>query len=105
MPPKINRLLIVSHVYHYRHEGAIYAYGPYTREIDIWADLFPEVRIASPLRNEVPPKDCLPFTRSNISMIPQMETGGDCFGAKLKQIALLPVLLDRKSTRLNSSHL
>jgi|ERR1035438_2814888 glycosyltransferase involved in cell wall biosynthesis len=93
MPPKINRLLIVSHVYHYRHEGAIYAYGPYTREIDIWADLFPEVRIASPLRNEVPPKDCLPFTRSNISMIPQMETGGDCFGAKLKQIALLPVLL------------
>jgi len=93
MPTRIERLLIVSHVVHYRHQGAIYAYGPYTREIDIWADLFAEVRIASPVRDEEPPGDCLPFQRSNISVAPQMETGGDRLIAKLQQMALLPVHL------------
>jgi glycosyltransferase involved in cell wall biosynthesis len=93
MSSKISELLIVSHVCHYRHRGRIYAYGPYTREIDIWADLFPQILVASPLRNEAPPDDCLPFTRPNISMIPQPETGGDKFSAKLLQILLLPLLL------------
>lgn len=93
MTPKINNLLVVSHVLHYRYNGAIYAYGPYTREMDIWADLFPHIVIASPLRNGAPPKDCLPFTRANISLAPQMETGGDGLIPKLLQILLLPVLI------------
>ena len=93
MTPKINNLLVVSHVLHYRYNSAIYAYGPYTREMDIWADLFPHIVIASPLRNGAPPKDCLPFTRTNISLAPQMETGGDGLIPKLLQILLLPVLI------------
>jgi glycosyltransferase involved in cell wall biosynthesis len=93
----VSRLLIVSHVVHYQHEGRVYAYGPYAREIEIWADLFPEVGIASPLRRELPPKDCLPFVRPNIFMIPQMETGGDSARAKLLQILSLPVHLVKLS--------
>jgi glycosyltransferase involved in cell wall biosynthesis len=93
MTPKISKLVIVSHVHHYSHGGQIHAYGPYTREIDIWADLFPQVVIASPLRYEVPPNDCLPFTRSNISLVPQRETGGDDIRSKVVQILMLPVLL------------
>lgn len=87
---KVGRLVVVSHVIHYQHEGMLWAYGPYAREIDIWADLFPEVVIASPYRAEAPPPDALPFTRANIRIAPQRETGGDNLAAKLRQVMLLP---------------
>jgi glycosyltransferase involved in cell wall biosynthesis len=89
----ISKLLIISAAVHYRHEGRLYAYGPYAREIDIWADLFPQVSIAAPCRAERPPGDCLPFTRSNIEVVAQKETGGDSLSAKLKQILALPWLV------------
>jgi glycosyltransferase involved in cell wall biosynthesis len=89
----IQRLLIVSHVVHYYHNGQLYAYGPYVREIDIWADLFSEVIIASPCQTAVPPADCIPFTRPNIAMAPQLETGGVTLTAKLKQLFLLPLMV------------
>lgn len=85
-------LVIVSHVRHYLHEGQIYAYGPYAREIDIWADLFSEVRIAAPCRRSEPAHDCLAFTKNNISMAPQKETGGDTAKEKLVQALLVPKL-------------
>lgn len=87
------RLLIVSSVIHYQYGSGLYAYGPYGREVDIWADLFPEVIIAAPCRNEAPPSDCLAFTRPNISMRPQEETGGKTFKAKARQLLRLPMLV------------
>ena len=84
-------LLIVSSTYHYKVGKSLYAYGPYTREIDIWADLFEKVVIAAPLRNYDPPADCIPFTRTNISILPQLETGGVQFRDKLLQILALPI--------------
>ncbi|MGP0591602.1 glycosyltransferase family 4 protein [Nitrospira sp. T9] len=86
-------LLIVTNTIHYRMEKTLYGYGPYTREIDIWADLFNKVVIAAPLRNQAPPADCIPFTRHNISLVPQMETGGLRYRDKLLQILALPRLL------------
>lgn len=94
----LHRLLVVSHVIHYAWEGKLFAYGPYTREIDIWADLFPEVAIASPLRREKPPGDAVAFTRKNISIRPQLDMGGDGLGAKVAQIAALPVHVWRLSS-------
>lgn len=91
----VKKLVIVSHVRHYEYEGKIYAYGPYTREIDIWADLFPQVLIASPCRQGLPPGDCLSFTRPNIAMAPQLDTGGDNLSAKIKQCLLLPAIVVR----------
>ena len=87
------RLLIVSHVIHFMHQGRLYAYGPYAREIDLWADLFAEVRIASPCRTTTPPSDCVPFTRTNISIVPQLEAGGSGLIPKLKLFALTPFML------------
>lgn len=91
--PSIRRLLVVSHVVHYRHGGRLYAYGPYAREIDIWAELFPELVIAAPCRDAAPPGDGLPFTRANITIVPQWETGGETLRAKAWQLFVLPALV------------
>ncbi|HVG31092.1 MAG TPA: glycosyltransferase [Pyrinomonadaceae bacterium] len=91
--PDVKNLLIVSSAVHYRHGGRLFAYGAYAREIDVWADLFPHVRVAAPCRDEQPPGDCLPFTRANIEVVPQLETGGDDFRAKAVQVLLLPLLV------------
>lgn len=90
-PFEPKRLLIVSHVLHYAHEGRLLAYGPYAREIDIWADLFETVVIAAPLRQGVAPGDCVSFARTNISMWPQREAGGDTFVAKLGLLLAVPL--------------
>ena len=87
----LHRLVLISHVTHYEWEKRLFAYGPYAREIDLWADLFPEVVIAAPLRREQPPGDAIAFTRQNISITPQLETGGDGFISKAIQIMALPI--------------
>jgi glycosyltransferase involved in cell wall biosynthesis len=101
------RLLITSHVIHYRHQGRLYAYGPYAREIDQWAGLFCQVEIASPCRMQPPPGDCLPFDRANIAILPQIEAGGETTGAKLRLIAAVPSMafsLARAMRRADAIH-
>jgi glycosyltransferase involved in cell wall biosynthesis len=89
--PEMKTLLVVSHVRHYQFDEKLFAYGPYTKEIDLWAELFDEVVIAAPLRNERPPGFAEPFLRSNIEIAKQIETGGDGIFQKLLQIVLLPI--------------
>jgi glycosyltransferase involved in cell wall biosynthesis len=88
----VNNLTIVSHVVHYQWKNSLYAYGPYTREIELWADLFPQVIIAAPCRNVKPPSDCLPLERENIQIVPQLERGGDTWQKKLVQVLSLPLI-------------
>lgn len=92
-PLQSMRLVVVSHVTHFRHKGQLYAYGPYSQEIDLWADLFETLTIAAPCREEVPPGDCLPFTRKNIFIDPQLEVGGETPAAKLKLALSMPLLV------------
>jgi glycosyltransferase involved in cell wall biosynthesis len=87
----LRQLLIVSSVIHHEVDGKLHAYGPYAREIDIWADLFPEVVIAAPLRRGLPPGDSIAFSRANISVAPQLETGGASLVAKALQVLALPL--------------
>jgi glycosyltransferase involved in cell wall biosynthesis len=84
------RLLITSHVVHYEFNERLFAYGPYAREIDLWAELFREVVIASPCRRQAPPGDCLPFAQQNIRMDAQREAGGDSLFEKLSLLASIP---------------
>jgi glycosyltransferase involved in cell wall biosynthesis len=86
-------LVIITHVVHYDYRGNVYAYAPYAREIDVWADLFGRVTIAAPRRTTEPPGDCLPLMHSNISIVPQREVGGDTLRAKLKLIFFLPAMI------------
>lgn len=71
----------------------LFAYGPYAREIDLWADLFPTVIIAAPCRYEAPPKDVAAISRANICIVPQAETGGTSFPDKVRQLLMLPLLV------------
>ena len=87
------RLLIVSHVVHYQYEGKLYAYSPYAKEIELWADLFHELLIASPLHQDTPPADCIPFEHKNIRVLPQPEFGGPAFKDKLIQVMALPLMV------------
>jgi glycosyltransferase involved in cell wall biosynthesis len=103
MKNHLSRLLIVSHVTHYYWQNVFYAYGPYAREIDIWADLFPQVQIAAPLRLEKPPSDCLAFTRSNIEILPQPERGGETLAAKIIQALSLPWMVYKLSTAMRNA--
>src|SRR6185312_7276238 len=89
------RLVVVSHVVHYRFEGRLFAYGPYAREIALWAELFEEIAIASPCRAERPPADALPLEANNISILPQVEAGGETLREKLQLLAWLPVMIVR----------
>jgi glycosyltransferase involved in cell wall biosynthesis len=73
---RLRRLLIVSDVVHYRHANQWFAFGAYAREIEIWADLFPQVIIAAPVRNGLPEGHCLPLMRSNIALVPMLKTNG-----------------------------
>ncbi|NUO62688.1 MAG: glycosyltransferase [Gemmatimonadaceae bacterium] len=84
------RLLVVTHVAHY-HDGHRWsAYGPYAREMELWAPLFAEVVVAAPARDGAPPADCLPIDAPNVRLASQPETGGSTFGAKLAQLLVLP---------------
>ena len=87
------RLLIVSAAIHYEFGKQLCGYGPYAREIDAWADLFEEIVIAAPCRKERPPGDCTPFTRGNVSILPQKEVGGSTAWAKLALLAATPKLI------------
>lgn len=101
------KLLIVSHVVHYRHAGGLFAYGPYAREVELWCDLFSDVTVAAPWRTEEPPGDCLPLRRDNIRVHPLRETGGTTWTAKAKQLLALPGLvagLSRAMVRADAIH-
>lgn len=87
------KLLVVTRVDHYFHEGRYYSYTPYAREIDVWAELFDEVTIAGTLRNGMPTADCSPFSRSNIKVVPVAEAGGNGFKAKFLQLFALPKII------------
>lgn len=87
------RLAVVSNVVHYATSDGLHAYGPYARELDIWADLFDEVTILGPCRHTRPPGDSVPFTRQNITILPQKERGGDSVSAKLSLILSVPGMI------------
>jgi hypothetical protein len=104
---QLHTLLICSHVVHYRHGDRFHAYGPYAREIDVWAELFPQVVIAAPCMTAPPPGDAVAFRRANIAMAPMWRTGGDSLRAKVTQLACLPALvwgLSRAMQRADAIH-
>jgi len=101
------RLLIVSHVSHYKHTEGYYAYTPYAKEIELWADLFPEVVIAAPCRTDTPPANTSLINRSNLWVAPQKEVGGENWRQKASIALALPTLaigLSREMSTADAIH-
>jgi len=86
-------LTILTHVVHYDWQGALYAYTPYVREIEVWARLFRQINLAAPRRVSPPPPDCSRLDSPNLRLLPQLERGGNTWRAKLWQIVSLPGLV------------
>ena len=61
------KFLIVTHVKHKRHNGQIYAYGPYVREMNLWFKYVDEVRVVAPIVDEAPDAIDLPYHHSKLS--------------------------------------
>jgi len=87
------KLVVVTHVVHYRHAGRIYAYAPYAREMELWGGLFDAIIIAAPCREQEPPGDCAAIHVEKLSVKPQREVGGEGWTSKLKSILMLPLLM------------
>ncbi|HEX9886190.1 MAG TPA: glycosyltransferase family 4 protein [Longimicrobiales bacterium] len=87
----VRRLCVVTHVIHYVHEGRLYAYGAYAREIEAWARLFPEVVLAAPRSDEPPPGEARALAADNITLDPQPSWGGVGLGAKIRGALKVPV--------------
>ncbi|MEO6628528.1 MAG: glycosyltransferase [Aquihabitans sp.] len=89
---RADRMLVVSAVVHHRWNGEIHGYTPYVREVDAWAHLFGELRIAGPVLDQPPHDDMAPFRSPNVTIIGLPPTGGETWSKKAVQALLVPVL-------------
>lgn len=74
--PGIRQLAVFSHVVHYRHEGGLYAYTPYARELLLWGQLCQRLTVVSPKGHGPPPADTARIELTNIELRPLPEIGG-----------------------------
>ncbi|MBV9743959.1 MAG: glycosyltransferase [Acidobacteriia bacterium] len=63
--------------------------------MEVWADLFNQVVIAGPCRDELPPPDCAALQRRNITIDPQPEAGGESVRGKIGLLRATPVMIWR----------
>jgi glycosyltransferase involved in cell wall biosynthesis len=95
------RLLVVTHVVHYRHRGRVLAHASYAREIALWTRLFPRILIAAPIRNGPPPANSLPIEAEELHLVPQTDVRHSTLAAKAAQLAFLPITLWRLSVAMS----
>jgi glycosyltransferase involved in cell wall biosynthesis len=98
----VQRLLVISSVVHHRYENQLWGYGPYVRELELWADIFPELIIAAPCRSGKPFDDSLPIRRSNVTIRPIVESGGNRLVDKFVNLFRLPRMLWQLHTAMRS---
>ncbi len=60
------KFVILTHAAHIFKEGKVYAYGPYVREMNLWAKYVDEIIIVAPISKEEPSSIHLAYTRQRI---------------------------------------
>jgi glycosyltransferase involved in cell wall biosynthesis len=88
----VRTLVVVSATYHHRHDGRLWAYAPYARELAVWADLVPDLLVVAPEVATPPPADTAPIDRDNVRLHSLPATGGETVAAKVRQVLALPRL-------------
>ena len=61
------KFAIITHVIHKPHNGKFFAYGPYVREMNLWANYTNEFIIAAPIKEETPQKIDIAYQNKTIS--------------------------------------
>lgn len=87
------RLLIISNMSHYRHNGRIVGWGPTVQEIDHLSQLFDEVRHIGCFHDEPAPASALPYQSERVTLIPIAPAGGDRIPDKLHVVRSIPQYL------------
>lgn len=84
------KLLIISNMAHYSTPSGVVGHGATVREISELAALFDQVDHIGCLHQELAPASALPYTATNIKLIPVPPAGGKTFSEKLRILALIP---------------
>ncbi|NND61774.1 MAG: glycosyltransferase family 4 protein [Flavobacteriaceae bacterium] len=84
---------IITHVEHSIDEGKFYAYGPYVREMNLWAKHVNKIVLVSPRTKLAPGTIDLPYQHSNIKHLPIPSISLTSFTEAIKAIFALPVIV------------
>jgi glycosyltransferase involved in cell wall biosynthesis len=90
---RVHRLAVITHVQHHVHDGAIWAYGPYLRELQLWADAAEQVEIAAPVEQGPPPDGAGRLDHADARLVALPPIGGPTTKAKLASLARLPAMV------------
>lgn len=90
----VRTLAVVTHVAHHPRAGRLRAYAPYAREMELWADLVPRLRIVAP-RAEREPAMAAAIDRPGVELAAVPASGGPRLRDKARQAILLPVIVGR----------
>ena len=85
-------LAIITHVTHYSKDGSLYAYGPYVREMNIWAKQVSQIVIVAPLKMEGVSEIDLPYDHSRIRILRIPRISLTSFTEILRAMVLSPFI-------------
>ena len=86
------KFLIVTHVRHRRHNGKVYAYGPYVREMNLWFKHVDKVIVVAPVEDGEPDPIDLPYEAEVLRFLPVPSFNLTTPGEMVKTIFKLPAI-------------
>ena len=84
--------LIVTHVRHRRHNGKVYAYGPYVREMNLWFKHIDKALIVAPIEDAEPDPIDLPYEAESLTFLPVPSFNLTTPGEMAKTVFKLPAI-------------
>ena len=84
--------LIVTHVHHRRHNGKVYAYGPYVREMNLWFKHIDKALIVAPIEDAEPDPIDLPYEAERLHFLRVPSFNLTTPGEMVKTVFKLPVI-------------
>ncbi|MFL9831980.1 glycosyltransferase [Flavobacterium sp. ST-87] len=89
------KLLIVTHVPHYKEQSRYYAYAPYVREMNLWLKNAPQCTVVAPISTEKKGTIDIPYEHPDIIFFKVPAIALTSFIKILKTMLVLPLVLIR----------
>lgn len=94
------RLLIISQMPHHRRDGRIVGWGATVRELDQLATRFDNIRHVACLHEGPAPASAIPYSASNLELVPVRPSGAEGFTGKLDALRAMPSYISTISREL-----